>query len=424
MDIGPQSALCGGFEPVTRLLSFEETMARVLAAATAPTSNELIPLPKAFGRVLSGDVYACAPLPRFDHSAMDGFAVRVADFTGDGPWTLKVIRQIAAGAPLLAEPFAADMAIEILTGAAIPPGFDSVVTSESCRHLPNRSIVIETKPKSGMNIRLRGEDVIRGRRVAHKGSVVTPQTAALLAALGIANVDVFPKIKVAMIATGSELRRPGEPLAAGQIYDSNSFMVRATLNKPWIDFTDFGHLPDDPEAISAGVKTASQEHDVLITSGAMSHGAADHMRAALKASGAQLSVPKVAMRPGKPAAFGRVGRALFLGLPGNPMAAAVALLQIALPAIRRTAGFNTTTSAWFPAVADFNYAKRAGRTEFIPVSLSGRDQAGRPIMEMLGRGSSGSLFPMAMAAGLVRLPAECEKVTIGDVISFEPFQDM
>ncbi|KSV62226.1 hypothetical protein N185_37315 [Sinorhizobium sp. GW3] len=424
MDIASQSALCGGIEATAKPISFEEAMANVLSAAMMPTSDELIPLTQAFGRVLSSDLHACAPLPRFDHSAMDGFAVRTADFLGNGPWSLTVVRQIVAGEPSLNVPAAPHTAIGVLTGAAVPPDFDSVITSESCSHLPNGDIVIATKPKSGMNIRRTGEDVTMGRMVTQKGCRVTPHIAALLAALGLDKVGVFPKVKVAMFVTGSELRRPRVPLAAGQIYDSNSFMAAATLNNPCIDFTDLGHLPDDFTAITAGLRTAALEHDVIITSGAMSHGAADHMREALKANGAQLSVPQIAMRPGKPATFGRVGRALFIGLPGNPMAAAVALQQIALPAIRLTAGFKTTTSTWFPAVAGFDHEKRTGRTEFIPVSLSGRDQSGQPVLQMLGRGSSGSLLPMATAAGLVRLSAEREKVAPGDLVRFEPFQDM
>ena len=343
-------------------------------------------------------------LPRFDHSAMDGYAVRTDDFSGTGPWSFEISGKTAAGDPPRGPVHAHRTAVEIYTGAPIPEGFDAVVIRERCARISGDRILTAFLPRTGENIRRRGEDVATGALVAASGSIVPPHVAALFAALGISEIDVRPRVRVALLTTGSELLRPGELLGPGQIYDSNRYMAAGMLSLPWIEFADLGRLPDDVESITASIGSASGQYDILLTSGGMSHGAADYVRAALAANGARLEVLNVAMRPGKPATIGRVGRALFIGLPGNPMAAAVVLQQIAFPAIRRTAGLARHQAEWFPAVAGFDYVKREGRTEFVPVKVAGRTEVGLPVLSALGRGSSGSLLPMAQADGLAMLP--------------------
>ncbi|MFJ1312046.1 gephyrin-like molybdotransferase Glp [Agrobacterium sp. P15N1-A] len=415
---------CGSIRPESGKapMRFDDAVSAAIAAALSPTASEQLSLGGAIGRVLAADVTAPASLPRFDHSAMDGFAVRTADFAGSGPWSLRVVRRVVAGDAAGGSAACEGTAVEIFTGAPIPPGYDTVVVRERCSRFEPGEILISTKPRIGENIRRRGEDVEKDALIASSGAIVTPHVAALFAALGITEVMVRPKVRIAVLATGSELRSPGERLDAGQIYDSNSSMAAGMLSQPWIEYTDLGRIHDDFHSISETVRSASGTYDVLITSGGMSHGGADHIQTVLEANSARLDVLQVAMRPGKPATIGRVGRALFIGLPGSPMAAAVVLSQIALPAIKRTAGLRELETQWVQAALSSSYSKRAGRTEFVPVKVSGRDKFGRPIVMVLGRGSSGSLLPMARATGLAIVPEDVVELHAGCQLRYLPFQ--
>lgn len=413
---------CGGVGEERKVaLPFNDAVAVAVGAAFAPALVEPLSLAESVGRILGGDITAPAALPRFDHSAMDGYAVRTEDFVGTGPWALRVASRIAAGDHPIGVGRDDGAVVEIFTGAPVPPGFDAVVIRERSSRLGPDGILIAARPQPGENIRRAGEDVGQGTTIAYSGATISAHLAALFAALGVTSVSVRPKIRIAVLTTGSELRRPGETLEPGQIYDSNSYMAAGMLSQPWIEYTDLGRIPDDLRSITEAVCAASDTCDVLITSGGMSHGAADHVRAALEACDARLEVLNVAMRPGKPATFGRVGRALFIGLPGNPMAAAVALRQIALPAIRKTAGIAMIEAPWATAVSGFEYNKREGRTEFVPVAIVERDPSGRPVLERLGLGSSGSLLPMARADGLARLEHDQARISVGDQVRFESF---
>ncbi|WP_267900893.1 molybdopterin molybdotransferase MoeA [Sinorhizobium meliloti] len=310
-------------------------------------------------------------------------------------------------------------AVAINTGAPIPAGCDAVVINERCLR-SNNVVVIAHRPRSGENVRKAGEDIGSGAIAAARGNLITPHVAAMMAALGMAEVDVLRRVRVAIVTTGAELRQPGERLGEGQIYDSNRFLVRSMLDLPWICLTDAGNVTDRFDDVSGALFDLSRDNDVVISTGGMSHGAADFVRSALAARGASLSVMNVAMRPGKPATIGRLGPALFIGLPGNQMAAAIALRQIAFPAIRVTGGFGSTDPVWFPATSGFDYRKRQGRTEFVPVAIAGRDNEGMPLLRLLGRGSSGSLSPLANADGIAVLPSEANEVRAGMRLRYEP----
>ncbi|WP_245437436.1 gephyrin-like molybdotransferase Glp [Neorhizobium tomejilense] len=400
-------------------LPFDVAVKVAIGAALPTGGAELAPLHASIGRILASDINSPLCLPLFDHSAMDGYAVRTIDLNGSGPWMLEMRHRILAGDPPASIPVVGTC-VEIYTGAPVPEGFDAVVIRERCV-VAGDTVLITGSARVGENIRRRGEDISEGMKVASSGQPVTTHVAAMLAALGVGSVQVRTRVRVALLTTGSELVRTGEVLLPGQIYDSNSVMAAATLSLPWIELSDLGHIPDDLGAITEAVRDASQNYDVILTSGGMSHGAADHMRAALAENGARLDVMQVAMRPGKPATIGRLGNALFIGLPGNPMAAAVVLRQIALPAIRKTAGFQKVESGWIRAVASFEYRKREGRTEFVPVRIAGTDASGRPLLEILGRGSSGSLLPMAISDGVAMLGSEDAEIHRGQELRFEPF---
>ena len=232
----------------------------------------------------------------------------------------------------------------------------------------------------------------------------------MLAGCGIPSLPVCRRLRVALFSTGNELQEPGQPLAAGQIYNSNRVMLRGVLTCPWIALTDLGILGDDPAAIRSTIRGAAACHDVVISTGGVSAGEEDHI----------LDVLKVAIRPGKPLTIGRVGGALFIGLPGNPCATAITFTQIAQPALRRTAGLTETPDTAIPCVADFDYARTPGRREYVPVTWDSRDTLGRPILRRLGQGASASLSPLAIARGIAALPADLPHVHRGTPLMVEP----
>ncbi|MGT2467171.1 molybdopterin molybdotransferase MoeA [Mesorhizobium atlanticum] len=288
----------------------------------------------------------------------------------------------------------------------MPAGFDAVVMQEHCERA-NDSVIMHRRPGTGENIRHAGEDVRAGIDFLAAGETLSPQKLALLAGQGIAEVEVLRKVRIGLISTGTELQDLGEPLGHGQIYNTNRVMIRAMLiGTPWAEIIDYGIVPDRRDDLATAFGKATWSCDVLVTTGGVSAGEEDHVVSALDRHGGTLDVLKVAMRPGKPVKIGVIGSMLFAGLPGNPNAALVTFRQIALPAIRTIAGLANVGPRWSPAVAGFAYEKRLGRTEFVPVRITGRDEFGRPVLEMLGRGSSASLSAMAQAEGIALLPAE------------------
>ena len=399
------------------VLAVDIAGAKAVAAAIAVTGSETLPLIDAAGRVCAGAVASSIDLPPFDNSAMDGYAVRLGDLAGEGPWRLPVAARIAAGQG--AGPSYPDgCTVRIFTGAPVPAGFDAVVMQENCERSGDTAI-LSRKPPAGQNIRIAGEDVAKGACVAAAGDLLTPERIALLAATGTASVAVLRRVRIGLISTGSELVEPGEPLCAGRIYNSNRFFLRAALDRKWIETVDFGIVADDPEAIRRVVREAARTCDVVITTGGVSAGEEDHMMDVLRRENAELEVLKVAMRPGKPVTVGRIGSAQFFGLPGNPYAAAATFARIALPAIRATAGLSVVDAQWMPAVSGFAYSRKPGRTEYVPVTWSRRDADGLPVVEMLGRGSSASLGPLAMARATAVLPPEMPEIVPGTRLRIE-----
>jgi molybdopterin molybdotransferase len=310
-------------------------------------------------------------------------------------------------------------AIRIFTGAPIPDGADAVVMQEHATRQGNH-VELMGPVKRGLNIRRAGEDAPAGIDALESGVLLTPPRLALLAGGGLTSVRVLARLRVGLFSTGNELREPGEHLAHGQIYNTNRVLLRGLLGQPWIALTDYGILQDDPALIREALTRAAAENDVVLTSGGVSVGEEDHIRAALGLGGGVFESLNVAIRPGKPLTIGHLSKALYIGLPGNPYATAITCTQIAMPAMRRAAGLREEGDRWIPAVADFTYQRKTGRTEYIPVTWHERDSMGRPRLIRLGVGASASLSPLALAKGIAALPPHLAAVQPGDPVSVEP----
>lgn len=400
------------------ILSVDIASQKAIAAAHVVDGWVTMSLMEATGRICCDPVKSELDLPVFTNSAMDGYAINRHDLTGRGPWKLPVSDRLVAGAGTVT-PLAQGSAVRIMTGAPIPGGADCVVMQEHCERRDN-AIVIREKPEHGKNIRVRGEDVRIGSVLVDAGGLLTPRHLALLAACGTSEVGVHAKVRIGLISTGSELVEPGTPLTMSQIYNSNRTYLKARLDRPWIEIVDYGILADDPLAIRTVIRKAAGECDVVISTGGVSAGEEDHMLDVLRREAAELDVLKVAMRPGKPVTVGRLGSAMYFGLPGNPYACAITFMQIAWPAIRKAGGLEPRDELGFDGIADFTYSRRPGSTEYLPVTWSQKDEYGRPLIERLGRGASASFHPFVMAKAIAAVPPDVSEIRRGDILALEP----
>ncbi len=393
-------------------VGIETAIAAAVAMSRPLHRVEVVRLLQARSRVCSSDIRAPISIPPFDNSAMDGFAIHSSMIaTGTGPWVFDIAGTVAAGdrAP---DDVDISLALRIFTGASMPKGFDTVIRQEDCDVAGDRLTVL-SRPRGSANVRHSGEDVALGKLVVCKGELITPNKIALLAALGVGELEVYAPVRVGFFTTGSELVEPGQQLGNAQIFNSNKYFLAASLAEPWVELIDFGQIRDDKKLISAMIASAVARCDVLLTTGGASAGREDHLAAAFRENGGQFEITKVAMRPGKPLKMGRVGNVIFGALPGNPYAAAVTFSRIVMPAIRRTAGLVSAHSVAQVGVAAFTYRKTAGRSEFIPVSIAGADSLGRPRLQMLDKGSAGRLFPLSVADGVAHLPEDVIEIVEG-----------
>ncbi|WGW03639.1 molybdopterin molybdotransferase MoeA [Tropicibacter oceani] len=393
---------------------------RAVAAMTAPLSQvEDVPLARAAGRVLATPVIARAPLPRFDHAAMDGYALRHADLTGPGPWSLPVDQRIAAGqAP---EALAAGRAARIFTGAPLPDGADTVIMQEHA-HVSDGILHLDRLPQPGTHIRRQGEETAKGAVLLEAGQRLGARHIAVAACAGAQSVTVRRPVRVVLLATGDELCDPGQTPGPGLIVDVNTPMLTAALTRADVTLLRACHVPDSRADHVQALAKAARDADLIVTTGGVSVGEEDHMRAAVLALGGQIDIPAVAIKPGKPVTLGRLGAAHWLGLPGNPMSAFVTFMLFGLPLLSALSG-SALPTARRTGVLTHDIARRLGRCEIRPACIDGQDAMGRLQLTVSQGIHSGRMTPLARADGCVVLPASGEPLCQGTQIDFLQFPE-
>jgi molybdopterin molybdotransferase len=390
------------------MLSVTEAIATLVQAADRLVGVEAIALIEGLGRTLAADVVATIDVPPADNSAMDGYALRHADWT-DESRAMPLSQRIAAGsAPA---PLAPGTAARIFTGAEIPAGADTVVMQEHCEGT-DAGVRLLRLPEHGANIRRRGQDIVSGQRVLSAGHRLRPQDLGLAASLGVARVAVYRRLRVAILSTGDELVEPGEAAGPGRIYNSNRFTLQGQLTAWGFEAVDLGVVPDEPGAVRAAMLRAAREADVIITTGGVSVGEEDHVKNVVADLG-RLDLWRIAIRPGKPFAYGRVGDKPFIGLPGNPVSVLVTLLVVARPYLFACQGVTDTALHAVQHIAAF--AREAGtREDYLRVRIT---PAG---LEAFPNQSSGVLYSTAWGDGLVRQKVG-QDIRAGERVDFLPW---
>ncbi|MBK8761420.1 MAG: molybdopterin molybdotransferase MoeA [Sulfuritalea sp.] len=400
------------------MLDFEEALARLLAGAEVPAQTESVATHAASGRVLADGLRSAIEVPPLDNTSMDGYALRCADVPASGA-RLTVAQRIPAGS--VGHTLAPGTAARIFTGAPLPAGADAVVMQELCA-VEGDSIVVNHVPHVGEWIRRRGEDIVAGAEVLTAGTRLTAAHVGVAASVGAAQLTVFRRQRVALFSTGDELAMPGEPLKAGGIYNSNRYTLRALLEGLGCEVADLGIVPDTREATRAALREAADGNDLILTSGGVSVGEEDHVKPAVEAEGS-LDLWKIAIKPGKPLAFGSVrrpagnGQAAFIGLPGNPVSSFVTFLMLVRPFILKCQGASDLRARARVLRADFDF-KGDPRREFLRARIN--DSGG---LDLFPNQSSGVLTSCSWADGLIDNPPR-HAIASGDTVRFLPFSEL
>ena len=397
------------------LLPVAQAIDAMLARARPVEESETIDLPDALGRVLAEDMVSAIDVPGYDNSAMDGYAVRSAD-CGQADTRLPVSQRIPAGST--GTELKPGTAARIFTGAPLPPGADAVVMQEQCER-DGDSVIVHPVVKALANVRRAGEDIAKGGVVLRAGQQLRPQELGLLASVGRASLPVWRKLKVAIFFTGDEIVTPGEPLRPGQIYNSNRYTLNGLLQKAGCEIIDLGIVPDTLAATREVLQKAAGMADLVMTSGGVSVGEEDYVRIALEQLG-ELNMWRIAMKPGKPVAFGHIGETLFLGLPGNPVSVFATFLLFARGLIRKMQGCNAVRLPGVTVRADFDWPA-VSRQEYLRARRI--EQDGETFAHIYPHQGSGVLSSASWADGLVEIPIG-KPVNKGDPVRYFPFEGM
>lgn len=392
------------------MLTRDEALARMLARATPDAATESVATELALGRVLAAAQTSAIDVPPADNTQMDGYAVRAQDCAG-GNARLPVSQRIPAGS--VPQPLQPGTCARIFTGAFIPPGADCVVMQEQCE-AEGDHVVVKHAPVPGEWVRRAGEDIRTGGEILAAGTRLNPAHLGLAASVGLASLPVARRPRVAVFFTGDELTMPGQPLAAGGIYNSNRYLLRGLLQGLGCEVTDLGIVPDTLAATRAALREAASGHDLIVTSGGVSVGEEDHVKPAVEAEG-RLDMWQIAIKPGKPLAFGEVGKAWFVGLPGNPVSSFVTFLLFVRPFLLKLQGAADLEPKAIPLRADFAWPKADRRNEFLRARINA---AGG--LDLFPNQGSAVLTSMAWGDGLVDNPPG-QAIASGDIVRFIPF---
>ena len=398
-------------------LSVAEARGRILQAVVPLDALERVALRDGLDRVLGETVSAPVDVPSSTNSAMDGYALAGRDLPAEGTVELACVGDAFAGHPYAGR-VAGGQCVRIMTGAPMPEGADTVVMQEQVR-VDGGRVRVGGGHRPGQNVRQVGEDIARGEPVLAPGRVLTAADLGLLASLGMAEIAVRRRPRVAFFSTGDELRSVGQPLGAGDVYDSNRYTLFGMLRRAGVQVSDLGVVPDDPAALESALRQAAAGADAVITSGGVSVGEADHVKGLLE----RLGTPyfwKIAMKPGRPLTFGRLGNTWFFGLPGNPVAVMVTFYQFVLPALNKLATGREQPPLLVDAVSETDLRKRPGRTEFFRGVL-GRGADGRLTVRTTGKQGSGVLRSMSLADCFIVLPDASGDVQAGQMVTVQPF---
>lgn len=403
------------------LMPFEEGLRVLKDRARLVVGTETVPLREADGRTLAEDITAPRDVPPHDNSAVDGYAVKFTDLASDDETRLPVTARIAAGHPL-GRPAQEGEAVQIFTGAPMPDGMDTVFMQEDVA-LDGDSVILPPGIKSGANRRKRGEDVVAGDVIIKAGQLLRAQEIGLAASVGLGQIKVYTRLRCAVFSTGDEVADPAFGEAGeGAIYDANRYTVSALLKGLGCEVTDLGILSDSVAEIRGALHDAYPGHDLIITSGGVSLGEEDHITHVVESLGS-IDFWRLAIKPGRPMALGKIVDTAFVGLPGNPVAAMVTFMRIARPLILTLSGRTDTDPNVYRIPAAFEMNKKAGRREWLRASLRA-DEAGQMHAHKYPSQGSGILTSMVASDGLVELPEDLERVNEGDLVDFLPFVEM
>jgi molybdopterin molybdotransferase len=402
------------------LMTVDAAIALLDARLDCVAGEEAVALADALGRFAAADVLAPRPVPPHANSAVDGYAVFFDDLSPDGPTRLAVAGRLAAGQAAGTVP-QRGAALRVFTGAALPPGPDTVVMQEDVELEEGPVVVVPPGLSRGANFRHAGEDVAAGALAIAAGRRLRAQDVGLAASLGLTRIPVRRRLRVGLFSTGDEIVEPGSPASSPLVFDANRFTLAALIGGFGCTVEDLGIVPDRPDAVRRILATAAGRVDVIVSSGGVSTGEEDHVRAAVEAAGGRLDAWRLAIKPGRPVALGQVGGSVFIGLPGNPVAVMVTFLMVARPILLKLAGGRLRPPAGYPVRAGFAWRKKAGRREFLRVHLEpGED--GEPRAIRFPRDGAGILSSLTAADGLAVLPEPTTAVAPGDRVSFIPFE--
>lgn len=409
---------CDAHSSGPALKSLEEALETLLWHVRAVAEVERVPIGEALGRVLAESVVSPIDVPPWNNSAMDGYAINTADLQGETN-RLPVSQRIPAGAA--GSELASGSAARIFTGAPVPPGADAVVIQERCER-DGDEVILSEKPAAGENIRQAGEDIKAGQEILGAGQRLAPQHLGLAASVGVAELTVFRRLRVAIFSSGDELVMPGGSLGPGQIFNSNQFTLGGLVKSLGCELVELGIVEDSYDATCEALARAASLADLVLASGGVSVGEEDHVKPAVERLGS-LDLWKIAIRPGKPLAFGHIGETPFIGAPGNPVSLFVTFCLFARPYILRSQGVTgEVRPAALSARADFDWPHAGSRREFARARL-GIDAQGEAVVSLYPSRSSGVLSSVVWANGLVVIP-EGQTLRSGDMVRFLPYTEL